>query len=245
MCSNRQRRIPCQPPLLNCGNLGSKFFLIDGTVISGTPDFFLQIHRIFEGAKENAPSVLFIDDSDLLFEDGVGMGLYRYLLTMLDGLESVENAQITVILTAMNIGSLPSALIRSGRIELWLPMELPDAGARAAILQDQLERTPPYLRLVEMESVVEKTGGFTGADIKRLVTDAINLYGYEVAKEQEPHAPLAYFDEAIERLVKHRERLETAPAFTSAHHGAASRQRQEQATAMAMLQQLRLGSKED
>lgn len=224
--------------------LRSKFFLIDGTVISGTPDFFGQVHRIFNGAKENAPSVLFIDDSDLLFEDAAGMGLYRYLLTMLDGLESVENAQITVILTAMNIGSLPPALIRSGRIELWLPMELPDDEARRAILRDQLERTPPHLRQVDIKPLVEKTEGFTGADLKRLITDAINLYGYEVAKEQDPREPLTYFAEAIERLVKHRERLEAAPSFTSAHHGAASRQRQGSAAAMAMLRQLKLGSEE-
>lgn len=166
------------------------------------------------------------------------MGLYRYLLTMLDGLESVEQAQITVILTAMNIGSLPPALIRSGRIELWLPMELPDAVARAAILQDQLKRTPPHLQRVEIKPIVERTEGFTGADIKRLITDTINLFGYIMSKEQEPWEPLAYFQETIDRLAKQRERLAAAPSFTSAHHGAASRSGQGLAATMAMLKQL-------
>jgi predicted AAA+ superfamily ATPase len=91
--------------------LRSKFFLIDGTVISGTPDFFHWVNRIFESAKTNAPSVLFIDDSDLLFENPMEFGLYRYLLTMLDGLASRDNAGVTVILTTMNLGSLPPALI--------------------------------------------------------------------------------------------------------------------------------------
>jgi ATP-dependent 26S proteasome regulatory subunit len=215
--------------------LRSKFFLIDGTVISGTQDFYRKIHRIFEGAKENAPSVLFIDDSDLLFEDSDETGLYRYLLTMLDGLESIENAQVTVILTAMNIGSLPPALIRSGRIELWLLMELPDTAARAAILQDRLQQVTPYLQITDIAPIVERTEGFTGADLRRVVTDAVNLYGYEVANQREPREPLAYFHEAIDRLAKHREQLESAPSFTGDHHGSASRRRQGYYTAMAAL----------
>jgi SpoVK/Ycf46/Vps4 family AAA+-type ATPase len=215
--------------------LRSKFFLIDGTVISGTQDFYRKIHRIFEGAKENAPSVLFIDDSDLLFEDSDETGLYRYLLTMLDGLESIENAQVTVILTAMNIGSLPPALIRSGRIELWLLMELPDAAARAAILQDRLQQVTPYLQITDIAPIVERTEGFTGADLKRVVTDAVNLYGYAVANQHEPREPLAYFHEAIGRLAEHREQLESAPSFTGDHHGSASRRRQGYYAAMAAL----------
>ena len=125
--------------------LRGKFFLIDGTVISGTPEFFQKLHLIFESARQNAPSVLFIDDSDLLFEDGMMTGLYRYLLTKLDGLESIDNSQVNVILTAMNLANLPPALIRSGRIELWLTIQLPDAPARAAIFKGYLAQTTPYL----------------------------------------------------------------------------------------------------
>ena len=70
--------------------LKGKFFLIDGTFISGTQNFYEMIHRVFHEAKENAPSIIFIDDSDVIFESGEEHGLYRYLLTMLDGLESRE-----------------------------------------------------------------------------------------------------------------------------------------------------------
>ncbi|MEK6238564.1 MAG: AAA family ATPase, partial [Planctomycetales bacterium] len=68
--------------------LKGKFFLIDGTFISGGGDFYYRIQRVFNQAKENAPSVLFIDDSDAIFQSGEELGLYRYLLTMLDGVES-------------------------------------------------------------------------------------------------------------------------------------------------------------
>ena len=46
-----------------------------------------MISHVFHEAKENAPSIIFIDDSDVIFESGQEHGLYRYLLTMLDGLE--------------------------------------------------------------------------------------------------------------------------------------------------------------
>ena len=68
--------------------LRGKFFLVDGTFISGTNDFYNLVHQVFQAAKDNAPSVIFIDDSDVIFESGQEHGLYRYLLTMLDGLES-------------------------------------------------------------------------------------------------------------------------------------------------------------
>src|SRR5262249_4740679 len=44
--------------------LKSKFFLVDGTFISGTHEFYGRVHHVFEAAKQNAPSIIFIDDSD-------------------------------------------------------------------------------------------------------------------------------------------------------------------------------------
>jgi ATP-dependent 26S proteasome regulatory subunit len=98
--------------------LRGKFFLIDGTFIVGTDNFYARIHRVFEAAKDNSPSVIFIDDADAIFEDGEERGLYRYLLTMLDGLESEGTARVCVMMTAMNLSHLPPALVRSGRVEL-------------------------------------------------------------------------------------------------------------------------------
>src|SRR5207245_4610896 len=63
--------------------LKGKFFLIDGTFISGTARFYGMVAQVFEMAKQNAPSVIFIDDSDVVFENGEEAGLYRYLLTLL------------------------------------------------------------------------------------------------------------------------------------------------------------------
>jgi ATP-dependent 26S proteasome regulatory subunit len=59
---------------------------------------------------------------------------------MLDGLESASAGRVCVMLTAMEVGHLPPALLRSGRIELWLEMRLPDAAARQAILEANRDR---------------------------------------------------------------------------------------------------------
>ena len=197
--------------------LNSKFFLIDGTVISGTSNFYYYIQQTFKKAKENAPSVLFIDDCDLLFENEEEPGLYRYLLTMLDGLESKSNAQITLMLTAMNIGSLPPALIRSGRVELWLKMKLPDLDARRAIIQGQLLDFPLEIVEEDLHTIAKKSEGFTGADLKRLVVDAKNLLGYAIAEGQAPKSMYSYLEEAIVLLHQHRKQFEDAPAYTAAH----------------------------
>jgi transitional endoplasmic reticulum ATPase len=158
--------------------LRGKFFLIDGTFIAGTSDFYGRIHHVFEAAKENSPSVIFIDDADAIFEDGEERGLYRYLLTMLDGLESEGTARVCVMMTAMNLRHLPPALVRSGRVELWLEMKLPDSEARKRILQNHLRGCPVELSNCDAGRVISATEGFTGADIKRLVEDAKGLYAF-------------------------------------------------------------------
>ena len=66
--------------------LKGKFFLIDGTVVAGSNDFYQDVGKVFEEAKKNAPAIIFIDDPDVIFEGSDSSGFYRYLLTMLDGL---------------------------------------------------------------------------------------------------------------------------------------------------------------
>jgi ATP-dependent 26S proteasome regulatory subunit len=161
--------------------LKGKFFLIDGTFISGTAQFYHMVQQVFEAAKENAPSVIFIDDSDVIFESGQEHGLYRYLLTMLDGLESKSAGRVCVMMTAMDVGNLPPALIRSGRIELWLEMRLPDEAARTAILRDLIAALPEALRAVDLPRLTGATEGFTGADLRRTMDDAKALYAFDRA----------------------------------------------------------------
>lgn len=193
--------------------LKSKFFLIDGTFIAGSGDFYNAIHQVFEYAKQNAPSIIFIDDSDVIFESGGEFGLYRYLLTMLDGLESEGIKQVCLMMTAMNVSNLPPALVRSGRIELWLEMRLPDSEARSTILSDRLQGLPPQLATADISSLAEATEGFTGADLKRLVEDGKTLYAYDLVRQRDLRSPTDYFLEAIETVRTNKTRYAEAEAI--------------------------------
>jgi transitional endoplasmic reticulum ATPase len=190
--------------------LRGKFFLIDGTFIAGSQGFYERINQVFEAAKDNAPSVIFIDDADAIFEDGEEQGLYRYLLTMIDGLESESAGRVCVMMTAMEVGRLPPALVRSGRVELWLEMKLPDAEARAQILFDHLKTLPEELRQPDAPRLIAATEGFTGADLKRLVEDGKAIYVYDKARGAELKPTSDYFLRAVEVVKENKQRYEAA-----------------------------------
>lgn len=190
--------------------LKSKFFLVDGTFISGTRAFYEKIQQVVEAAKNNAPSIIFIDDSDVIFETGREHGLYRYLLTLLDGIESESAGDVCVMMTAMDVGGLPPALIRSGRIELWLETRLPDEPARIAILQDLAVELPPAVGQPDMARVATATEGLTGADLKRLVEDAKVLFAYDRARSQPTSTITEYLLAAIEPVRQNRARFAEA-----------------------------------
>lgn len=192
--------------------LQSKFFLIDGTYISGQDDFYRRVQRVFEAAKQNAPSIIFIDDSDVIFENKEDFGLYRYLLTMLDGLESESNKRICVMMTTMDVSSVPPALIRSGRIELWLETKLPDRAARLQILAAHAEKLPDVLRDVDLEQLADVTENLTGADLRRLMEDGKILYAYDRSRELPIEGTTTYFERALETIKSNKEKYLKAEA---------------------------------
>jgi ATP-dependent 26S proteasome regulatory subunit len=194
--------------------LKGKFFLVDGTFIAGTGDFYNRVHHIFQAAKDNAPAVIFIDDADAIFEDGEERGLYRYLLTMLDGLESESSGRVCVMLTAMDVNHLPPALVRSGRVELWLEMRLPDPDARRSILARHLDGLHHLFPGLDQNALVEATDGFTGADLKRVVEDAKGLYAYSRVSGNGGQGPNEFLNEAIQGVAANKARYAQAEAAT-------------------------------
>jgi len=176
-----------------------------------------KVHRVFHEAKENAPSIIFIDDSDVIFESGQEHGLYRYLLTMLDGLESKSADRVCVMMTAMDVGNLPPAVVRSGRVELWLEMSLPDEPARLAILGQFVAALPQVLRLPDLPRLTAATEGFTGADLKRVIDDGKALYAFERATGV-PLKPISdYFLGDVETVRANKKRYAEAEARARAN----------------------------
>jgi transitional endoplasmic reticulum ATPase len=198
--------------------LKSKFFLIDGTVVSGTPQFYQHIHHVFEAAKKNAPAIIFVDDSDVIFEAGRETGLYRYLLTMLDGLESTSAGRVCLMMTAMDVGNLPPALVRSGRIELWLETRLPDQDARAAILADRCAKLPASVGPVDIAQLAAASDGLSGADLKRVVDDGKLLFAFERTRGAHMQPATDYFVRAIDTVRRNKAQYAAAEARARARH---------------------------
>jgi transitional endoplasmic reticulum ATPase len=184
--------------------LKSKFFLIDGTVVAGSGNFYKRVGQVFEAAKRNAPSIVFIDDADVIFEGDEERGFYRYLLTMLDGLESASAERVCVMMTAMNVSSLPPAMLRSGRVELWLEMRLPDADARAAILAERLAPLPHPIGTADTMILASASHGLTGADLKAVVEDGKLLFAHDKIRGQPLRPAEEYYLEAIETVRTNR-----------------------------------------
>jgi predicted AAA+ superfamily ATPase len=184
--------------------LKSKFFLIDGTMIAGSDDFHEDVSKVFDEAKKNAPAIIFIDDTDVIFEGGNSSGFYRYLLTMLDGLESASAERVCVMMTAMNVSSLPAAMLRSGRVELWLETRLPDAAARESILRERLHKLPPPICQADVSLLASASRGLTGADLRAVVEDGKLMLAHDRARGKPLRPVEDYFLEALETVRSNR-----------------------------------------
>jgi transitional endoplasmic reticulum ATPase len=132
-----------------------------------------QLRETFEAAREEAPSIVFIDELDSIApkRDDVTGDVERrvvaQLLTLLDGL--VERGQITVIGTTNRIDAVDAALRRPGRFDREIEIGVPDEAGRGEILQIHT-RGMPVSDDVDLGWVAANTHGFVGADIADLTT---------------------------------------------------------------------------
>jgi len=178
-----------------------RFFLIDGSFVTEPPSaFFGQLEHVINQAKANAPCVLFIDDADVLFQIEHIAGLSRYLLSLLDGIESESASRVCIMMTAMDAGKLPSPLLRSGRVELWLETKLPAADTRLKIIERWLPRDMPGAESLESASLVAETEGFTPADLRRLAVDAKLLFAADLVAERPVRQAIDYIHAAADDL---------------------------------------------
>ena len=138
-----------------------------------------SLKELFDKAKETIPSIVFIDELDELvssndpgmygFQSDYSRKTLKTLLTEIDGISTSEG--ILVIATTNRKRAVPSALIRSGRLEKQITFRLPSIEDRAAIAALYLKKA--NVEGVNPNDVARKTDGFTGADIKSLINAAI------------------------------------------------------------------------
>jgi transitional endoplasmic reticulum ATPase len=130
------------------------------------------ISRLFQRARANAPSIVFLDEIDALGASRGSWGAYdRQLDQLLQELDGLRSQPGVLLLAATNRpNSLDPALLRPGRLGSIIELGLPDEAARLAILQGMTERMP--VRRVNLPRLAASTEGFSGADLKGLCQQA-------------------------------------------------------------------------
>jgi len=154
----------------------ASFFTINGPEIVGSlyGQSDENIRKAFREAKENTPSIIFIDEIDAIApkrEETTGEVERRIVSQLLIELDGLEARGDVIILAATNRpNSLDPALRRPGRLDREIEIRIPDNQGRREILQIHTRGMP--LSGVALDNLVGLTYGFTGADIRELCREA-------------------------------------------------------------------------
>jgi cell division protease FtsH len=169
------------------GEAGVPFFSISGSEFI---EMFVgvgasRVRDMFESAKKEAPSIIFIDEIDSVGRArGTGLGgghdeREQTLNQILGEMDGFEPHEAVIVLAATNRPDvLDSALLRPGRFDRKVTLDLPDRKARRAIL-DIHTREVPLADDVDLDRLAALTVGFAGAEIENLVNEAALLAGRE------------------------------------------------------------------
>ncbi|SMF29110.1 cell division protease FtsH [Tistlia consotensis] len=162
-----------------------------------------RVRQLFDQAKKAAPSIIFIDELDSVGRvRGAGFGgghdereqTLNQILAEMDGFEGHE---AVVVLAATNRPDvLDPALLRPGRFDRHITLELPDLGAREAILRVHCQAVP-LADDVDLRKIAAGTPGFSGADLKNLVNEA----AMAAAREDVSKVTAKHFDEMRDRIL--------------------------------------------
>ena len=192
------------------GEAGVPFFHISG---SEFVEMFVgvgaaRVRDLFEQAKRNAPCIMFVDEIDAVGRHrGAGLGgghdereqTLNQILVEMDGFET--NTNIIVIAATNRPDILDPALLRPGRFDRRVTLDLPDVTGREAILKVHAAGKP-LSNEIKIDVVARETPGFSGADLSNLVNEAALL----AARKNQSSIFMQDFEEAIERVIAGPER---------------------------------------
>ena len=135
-----------------------------------------RVHELFSAAKNNSPSIIFIDEIDAVGKKRDGQrndereATLNQLLTEMDGFEG--STSVIVVAATNKVDVLDSALLRAGRFDRRIFVELPTKRERESILSKYLQKIPHEL---DVKAVANMTVGFNGASLAALVNEAALL----------------------------------------------------------------------
>ena len=192
------------------GEAGVPFFHISG---SEFVEMFVgvgaaRVRDLFEQAKRNAPCIVFVDEIDAVGRHrGAGLGgghdereqTLNQILVEMDGFET--NTNIIVVAATNRPDILDPALLRPGRFDRRVTLDLPDLEGRKAILRVHAAGKP-LAPEVTLDTVAKETPGFSGADLSNLVNEAAIL----AARVNKKSIFMTEFEEAVDRIIAGPER---------------------------------------
>jgi cell division protease FtsH len=187
------------------GEAGVPFFSISG---SEFVEMFVgvgasRVRDLFAKAKRNAPCIIFIDEIDAVGRQrGAGLGgshdereqTLNQILVELDGFDT--DSGVIVIAATNRADVLDPALLRPGRFDRRVLIDLPDIRDREAILKVHI-KSKPLEGNVDLFKIAQKTPGFSGADLRNLLNEAAILS----ARDNKTTISGAYLNEAIEKTM--------------------------------------------
>ncbi|HZB78894.1 MAG TPA: ATP-dependent zinc metalloprotease FtsH, partial [Actinomycetota bacterium] len=192
------------------GEAGVPFYSISG---SDFVEMFVgvgaaRVRDLFEQAKQNSPSIVFIDEIDAVGRHrGAGLGgghdereqTLNQLLVEMDGFDQ----RTTVILMAATNRPdiLDPALLRPGRFDRQVVIDRPDLRGRKGILVVHA-KGKPLDAAVDLEVIARRTPGFTGADLSNVINEAALL----AARRGKQTITMSELEEAIDRVIAGPER---------------------------------------
>ncbi|MYV22781.1 ATP-dependent zinc metalloprotease FtsH [Ligilactobacillus salivarius] len=187
------------------GEAGVPFFSISG---SDFVEMFVgvgasRVRDLFENAKKNAPSIIFIDEIDAVGRRrGAGMGgghdereqTLNQMLVEMDGFKGDEGV---IVMAATNRSDvLDPALLRPGRFDRKILVGRPDVKGREAILKVHA-KNKPLAKDVDLKMIAKQTPGFVGADLENLLNEA----ALQAARRDKKEIDASDIDEAEDRVI--------------------------------------------
>ena len=192
------------------GEAGVPFFSISG---SEFVEMFVgvgasRVRDLFDQAKRNAPAIVFIDEIDAVGRQrGAGLGgshdereqTLNQILVEMDGFDT--NSNVIVVASTNRPDILDPALLRPGRFDRRVTLDLPDVKGRRAVL-DVHAKGKPLEPSVKLDTIAKQTPGFSGADLANLINEAAIL----AARANKKRVGMDEFNEAVDRVVAGPER---------------------------------------
>jgi transitional endoplasmic reticulum ATPase len=199
--------------------LKGKFFLVREMMVQA------DIIKVFAAAEAASPSIVFIDDADIVIGgwrplDGHrGSDIFRFLLGRMDGLTSRgkrqrENGEVVVMLTGQNVHWMAEMLLRSGRIELWLKTKLSEPRHKREILKKYISEDAGAMELLckdgqlpDVTAASQASDNFCCADLRRVVSDAKVLAAWDQLQGTKMLDGKGYLEKAAEGVRRMQEEV--------------------------------------